>query len=301
MDIGAKNMGDYLLLRPVTIGYKHLTNAYTKARVSSFIDNISTPVTIVNYGLQGNYTQTMKSVWRFLINTTFGIGGLFDVASKMGLTVTPQSFGSTLANYGVGPGPYLVLPFLGGTNARDITDSVFTNTYFNPIMHMVEVMRKITLYLIFLCSIPALVYAADIVDKYVDQLVKDGLTILNDNTISQETKVTKTKKLILANLDLPWMAKVTLGGYRKTLTPEQVSKFTEAYSHYVSKAYASLVKNYHGQEPKILEVNSVSKGEFMVSMLIETIKGPIKVKYLVRKVNETDSHANFKVSDIITE
>ncbi|WP_410520985.1 VacJ family lipoprotein [Candidatus Tisiphia endosymbiont of Beris chalybata] len=137
---------DYLLLRPVTIGYKNLTNAYTKARVSSFIDNISTPVTIVNYGLQGNYAQTMKSVWRFLINTTFGIGGLFDVASKMGLTVAPQSFGSTLANYGVGPGPYLVLPFLGGTNARDVTDSVFTNTYFNPIMHMVHRDFRVTVF-----------------------------------------------------------------------------------------------------------------------------------------------------------
>ncbi|WP_375326935.1 VacJ family lipoprotein [Candidatus Tisiphia endosymbiont of Nemotelus uliginosus] len=129
---------DYLFLRPITIGYKRLTNNYTKARVSSFIDNITTPITTINYGLQGNYGQTMKSFWRFLINTTFGIGGLFDVASKMGLTVTPQSFGSTLASYGVGPGPYVVLPFLGGTNTRDVTDSVFTNTYFNPIMHIVH-------------------------------------------------------------------------------------------------------------------------------------------------------------------
>lgn len=158
-------------------------------------------------------------------------------------------------------------------------------------------MKKVGLYLIFLYSMPGLIYAADIADKYVDQLVKDGLTILNDNTISQEAKVSKTRKLILANLDLPWMAKFTLGGYRKTLLPEQISKFTEAYSHYVSKAYASLVKNYHGQEPEILEVSSLGNDESMVSMII----GTIKVKYLVHKVNDTDHHANFKVSDIITE
>ncbi len=127
---------DHLLLRPVTIGYKRLTNDYTKVRVNSFLGNVTLPVTIVNYGLQMNYEQTMKSVWRFLINSTFGIGGLFDVASKIGLKVTPQTFGSTLATYGVGPGPYLVLPFFGGTNSRDVTDSLFTNTYFNPIMHV---------------------------------------------------------------------------------------------------------------------------------------------------------------------
>lgn len=129
---------DYLIIRPVTIGYKNITNVYVQNRVSSFIDTVNTPVTIVNYGLQMNYDQTMKSFWRFVINATFGIGGLFDVASKAGLKVTPQNFGNTLAVYGVGPGPYIVLPLFGGTNARDVTDTLFTNTYFNPIMHTVH-------------------------------------------------------------------------------------------------------------------------------------------------------------------
>ncbi len=129
---------DYLFLRPITIGYKQFTNDYTKARVSSFLDNITIPLTAVNYGLQMNYDQTMKSIWRFLINSTFGIGGLFDVASKIGLKVTKQTLGNTLAHYGVGPGPYLVLPFIGATNARDFTDPVFTNSYLNPIMYRVH-------------------------------------------------------------------------------------------------------------------------------------------------------------------
>ncbi|WP_375333112.1 VacJ family lipoprotein [Candidatus Tisiphia endosymbiont of Psammoecus bipunctatus] len=129
---------DYLFLRPITIGYKRISNNYTRARVSSFLDNISVPLTAVNYGLQMNYDQTMKSLWRFLINATFGIGGLFDVADKIGLRVTKQTLGSTLAHYGVGPGPYLVIPFLGGTNARDSTDAIFTNSYLNPIMYAVH-------------------------------------------------------------------------------------------------------------------------------------------------------------------
>ncbi|WP_024547220.1 MlaA family lipoprotein, partial [Rickettsia gravesii] len=66
---------DYIILRPLAIGYKNITNDYIKARVNSFVSNVDTPLTAVNYGLQLNYDKTMKSVWRFLINTTFGIGG----------------------------------------------------------------------------------------------------------------------------------------------------------------------------------------------------------------------------------
>lgn len=126
---------DRAVLRPITLGYKKITNTFIRARVSSFLDNLNTPVTIINYGLQMNSHDTIKGLWRFIINTTFGIGGLFDLASKKGLVVTKQTLGSTLAHYGVGPGPYLVIPFLGGTNARDMLDSVFTNNLFNPIMY----------------------------------------------------------------------------------------------------------------------------------------------------------------------
>lgn len=126
---------DYAILRPLAVGYKNLTNDYVKARVNSFVSNIDMPLTAVNYGLQLNYDKTMKSVWRFIINTTFGIGGLFDVASKVGLPSDRQTFGNTLAHYGVAPGPYLVLPIIGSTNARDMTDPVFTNYALNPLMY----------------------------------------------------------------------------------------------------------------------------------------------------------------------
>lgn len=126
---------DYIILRPLAVGYKKITNDYVKARVNSFVSNVDTPLTAVNYGLQLNYDKTMKSVWRFLINTTLGIGGLFDVAGKVGLPSDRQTFGSTLAHYGVAPGPYLVLPIIGSTNARDMTDSVITNYALNPLMY----------------------------------------------------------------------------------------------------------------------------------------------------------------------
>ncbi len=126
---------DHFILRPIAVGYDRVTNPYIKARVGSFVENINVPLTAVNYGLQLNFDDTMRSVWRFIINTTFGIGGLFDVASKLNLKPTSQTFGSTLARYGVAPGPYLVLPFFGSTNARDMSDPVITNHALNPVKY----------------------------------------------------------------------------------------------------------------------------------------------------------------------
>ncbi len=170
-------------------------------------------------------------------------------------------------------------------------------------------MKKIILYLI-LSSLSLTAYsqgsstqnsapasASETVDSYVNQLVHDGLDILDDTTITQEVKITKTKKLILANLDLGWMAKFTLGGYRNTLTPEQINKFTTVYSNYVSKAYADLVKNYHGQKPGSLEFRSIDKGEFEVEMAI----GEVRVRYRVHQFADVNNKSIFKVSDVITE
>ena len=125
---------DTFITRPIAKAYGHLTNDYVKGRVDSFIVNIDTPRYLVNYTFQGNSEGMFKSFWRFIINSTVGIGGLFDVASKMGLTVETQTFGNTLAHYGVAPGPYIIIPLLGGTFARDMTDPVFTNSSFNPVL-----------------------------------------------------------------------------------------------------------------------------------------------------------------------
>lgn len=124
---------DRLMLRPVAVGYDRITNDYTKGRVANFIENISvTPLTTANYALQMNLNGVLRSFWRLAINTTLGIGGLFDVATKFGVTTRNQNFGDTLAHYGVGPGPYIVLPIFGGTNPRDITNAIFTSDAFNP-------------------------------------------------------------------------------------------------------------------------------------------------------------------------
>jgi phospholipid transport system substrate-binding protein len=130
------------------------------------------------------------------------------------------------------------------------------------------------------------VYSSDsddtVLNNYVHKLVNDGLGILDNKNLDQDTKITKVKALILANLDLKWMAKFALGNYRNTLTNKQIEQFTEVYPRYVSKAYADLVKNYKGQTTKIGQIRVLDKGEFMVEMLI----GTAKVNYLVRQVKD---------------
>jgi phospholipid-binding lipoprotein MlaA len=127
---------DTLILRSIAKGYGRFTSYYTKQRVGSFVDNISEPLSTVNYFLQGNSNGMFKTFWRFTINSTFGILGLFDVASKFGLTAEPQTFGNTLGYYGVGSGPYIVLPLIGGTTGRDVMDPLLLNSLLNPINTM---------------------------------------------------------------------------------------------------------------------------------------------------------------------
>ena len=123
---------DTIILRPVAKGYGKITNDFTRQRVNSFVGNISEPLSSVNYGIQGNANGVFKTFWRFAINSTFGILGMFDVAGKFGLTAEPQTFSNTLANYGVGQGPYLVVPFFGGMGARDLMDPIILNATLNP-------------------------------------------------------------------------------------------------------------------------------------------------------------------------
>ena len=126
---------DMIILQPIAKSYGKLTNDYTKQRVGSFINNISEPLSTINYGIQGNANGAFKTFWRFVINSTLGVAGLFDVASKFDLKAEPQTFGSTLANYGVGQGPYVVVPFIGGMGARDLMDPLVLNNALNPIKY----------------------------------------------------------------------------------------------------------------------------------------------------------------------
>lgn len=114
------NMGlDKHLLKPIATGYKTITPDFMQAGVSNFFTNLKGINVVLNDVLQGKFEQGASDTGRFLTNSTIGLGGLFDVASELGLQNNVEDFGQTLAVWGVDQGPYLVLPILGPTTIRD--------------------------------------------------------------------------------------------------------------------------------------------------------------------------------------
>lgn len=111
---------DKAVLEPVAKGYRAVTNEPIRGGVRNFVSNLGEPVTFANEVLQGKVGNAAGTVGRFVINTTIGIAGIFNPAGAMGIERTDEDFGQTLGVWGVGTGPYLVLPFLGSTNPRDL-------------------------------------------------------------------------------------------------------------------------------------------------------------------------------------
>ena len=109
---------DEALFLPVANGYRWLPSPM-RAGVHNFFGNIAEIDSVINYTLQGRLGRMVRSLGRFVINSTIGIGGLFDPATKMRLPKAPTGFGTTLAKYGMHPGPYLVIPFYGPSTLRE--------------------------------------------------------------------------------------------------------------------------------------------------------------------------------------
>lgn len=109
---------DLMLIEPVSIVYGHIP-APARTGVRNVLNNLREPITVLNDALQGEGDRAGLAFGRFMINSLVGIGGLFDLATEFGYPRHVEDFGQTLGRWGVGPGPYLVLPLLGPSNVRD--------------------------------------------------------------------------------------------------------------------------------------------------------------------------------------
>jgi len=105
--------------KPVAKAYVKVVPRFMRTGVSNVFNNLNTLNTVVNDVLQGKMRQAADDSARFVLNSTLGIGGLFDPASKAGLEFNDEDFGQTFGRWGMKPGPYLVLPFLGPSTTRD--------------------------------------------------------------------------------------------------------------------------------------------------------------------------------------
>lgn len=115
---------DRAVLKPVAKGYQAITPQFVRSGVSNAFMNLGEVATAFNSLLQGNAGNAASDVGRFLVNSTLGVLGLFDVATPMGLEKHNEDFGQTLGKWGVGSGPYLVLPLMGPSTLRDASGRV---------------------------------------------------------------------------------------------------------------------------------------------------------------------------------
>ncbi|MGX5725043.1 MlaA family lipoprotein [Metapseudomonas otitidis] len=115
---------DQWVFLPVVRGYTYVTPRFVRSGVSNFFSNLGDVPNLVNSVLQFKGQRSMEITGRLLLNTTIGVVGLWDPATLMGLPKQSEDFGQTLGFYGVGAGPYLMLPLLGPSNLRDTTGLV---------------------------------------------------------------------------------------------------------------------------------------------------------------------------------
>ncbi len=126
------DVADKAVFKPVATVYTKVAPSPIRKGISNFFSNLGTIKTILNDLLQFKFAQAFQDSGRFIINSTFGIAGLIDVASMDGIPKHNEDFGQTLGAWGVGSGPYVVLPFFGPSNIRDTAGLAFDTFTTDP-------------------------------------------------------------------------------------------------------------------------------------------------------------------------
>ena len=128
----------FYLLKPVARGYRWAVPEPWRVSVQNVFSNLASPVRIINAGLQGKFPDAGNELTRFFVNTTLGIGGLFDTAKDhFDIRKHDEDTGQTLGHYGIGPGFYLVLPLLGPSDLRDAVGT-FADSRMNLVYYLFE-------------------------------------------------------------------------------------------------------------------------------------------------------------------
>ncbi|HIF17320.1 MAG TPA: VacJ family lipoprotein [Cycloclasticus sp.] len=126
---------DEYVLEPVVKGYQYVTPAAIDNGVTNFFSNLDDVVVVVNDILQLKFNQALSDGGRVVVNTTIGLLGFVDMATDMGMPKHNEDFGQTLGAYGVGTGPYIVLPILGSSTLRD-TVGLVGDSFVDPIQQL---------------------------------------------------------------------------------------------------------------------------------------------------------------------
>jgi phospholipid-binding lipoprotein MlaA len=122
---------DRAIAKPVARGYVRVVPRFVRTGISNFFDNLDTTTVMINDALQGKFGASANDLGRFLLNSVVGLGGVLDPATSAGLDKNNEDFGQTLGHWGVHPGPFVELPFLGPSDLRD-APAKLVDTYTNP-------------------------------------------------------------------------------------------------------------------------------------------------------------------------
>ena len=127
---------DKVIFKPIATGYKAITPTPVRKGVNNFFNNLGSITTVLNDLLQFKFAHAFTDAGRFVINSTFGVAGLIDVAGMDNIAQHKEDFGQTLGYWGAGNGAYLVLPILGPSSVRDTTGLVFDFYTTDPITYV---------------------------------------------------------------------------------------------------------------------------------------------------------------------
>ncbi len=156
---------DKVLMKPVAKGYRAIMPSPVDKGITNFFSNLDDIGSAINNLLQFKLKRSASDVGRIVVNSTVGILGFIDVASNMNLEKTGEDFGQTLGYWGVGHGPYIVLPFFGPSGARDVVGSI-GDWFTDPVVHMEPVrVRNATYALRAIDKRADLLGASDVVDE----------------------------------------------------------------------------------------------------------------------------------------
>ena len=160
------DVADGAIIKPVSKGYKNIAPKFVVKGVNNFFNNIRDVVTVINELLQGKIEYATNSTGRILVNSTIGLLGFIDVHSISGGERRKEDFGQTLGYWGVSPGAYLVLPFVGPSTTRDAVGFVTDTLVFDPISYINNVRgRNQVRILQFIDARTELLNASSIIDE----------------------------------------------------------------------------------------------------------------------------------------
>lgn len=178
---------DRLILRPIARGYRAITPDLAEEGISNFFDNLQVPGTALNQLLQGKPKEMFNDVGRFAVNSTFGILGVFDVATRTGLPQHEEDFGQTLAVWGVPQGPYFMIPIRGPSTVTH-AGGMFVDALTNPIRYIRNVRARNVTYGLYFLDLRKRLLTAEVLisgDEYLfvrdaflqrrDFLIRDGV------------------------------------------------------------------------------------------------------------------------------